>query len=314
MYSDYFGFSEAPFSIAPDPRYLFMSEKHREALAHLLYGVGDQGGFIVLTGEVGTGKTTICRCLLQQIPDNTDVAFIINPRQNTNQLLQSTFAELGLPFQKGANSKDLIDQFNHYLLQVHAKGRNTILIIDEAQNLPKDVLEQLRLLTNLETNEKKLLQLLLIGQPELNDLLNLPELRQLSQRVTARYHLNPLSRHEINQYIDHRLAVAGVRKPLFTKRAVQTIYKFSNGVPRLVNLISDRSLLGVYSENALQVTPKQVRKAVKEVLGNKQSSNGSQLLYWSLLTACVAGLVLIGTTTDWLTTAINQLPLIGSKQ
>jgi len=314
MYSDYFGFSEAPFSIAPDPRYLFMSEKHREALAHLLYGVGDQGGFIVLTGEVGTGKTTICRCLLQQIPENTDVAFIINPRQNINQLLQSTFAELGLPYQKGSNSKELIDQFNHYLLQVHAKGRNTILIIDEAQNLPKEVLEQLRLLTNLETNEKKLLQLLLIGQPELSDLLNLPELRQLSQRVTARYHLNPLSKNEIHQYIDHRLAVAGVKRPLFTHRAVQTIFKFSRGVPRLVNLISDRSLLGVYSENALQVTPKQVRKAVKEVFGSHQQSRGSQLLYWSLLTACIAGLIIAGVTTDWFTTATQGLPFIGSNQ
>lgn len=265
MYQQYFGLSESPFSISPDPRYLFLSDKHREALAHLIYGVGDQGGFVVLTGEVGTGKTTICRCLLQQLPDNADIAFIINPKQSINQLLQSIFNDLGITYEKGNTSKDLIDKLNDYLLDAHARGRNTILIIDEAQNLAVDVLEQLRLLTNLETNEKKLLQLLLLGQPELNDLLLRPELRQLAQRVTARYHLSPLSKHEVTEYIQHRLSVAGCRSEIFPASAIKKIYSLSQGVPRLINLICDRTLLGVYATNSRYATPKIVTKATKEI-------------------------------------------------
>lgn len=265
MYQQYFGLSEAPFSIAPDPRYLFLSDKHREALAHLIYGVGDQGGFVVLTGEVGTGKTTICRCLLQQIPDNADIAFIINPKQSINQLLQSIFSDLSIAYDAGVTSKDLIDQLNHYLLDAHSRGRNTILIIDEAQNLSTEILEQLRLLTNLETNEKKLLQLVLLGQPELNELLGKPELRQLAQRVTARYHLSPLSKAEVTEYIQHRLSVAGCRSELFSSTAIKTIYQLSKGVPRLINLICDRVLLGVYSSNGEQATSAVVRKASKEL-------------------------------------------------
>ncbi|HEB27690.1 MAG TPA: AAA family ATPase [Porticoccus sp.] len=265
MYQQYFGLKEAPFSIAPDPRYLFLSDKHREALAHLIYGVGDQGGFVLLTGEVGTGKTTICRCLLQQVPDNADIAFIINPKQSINQLLQSIFNDLGIHYEKGETSKDLIDHLNRYLLEAHARGRNTILIIDEAQNLSPDVLEQLRLLTNLETNEKKLLQLVLLGQPELNELLSKPELRQLAQRVTARYHLTPLSKAEIIDYIEHRLSIAGCRSELFSAAAVNKIYSLSKGVPRLINLICDRTLLGVYATNNDQATPKIVSNAAKEI-------------------------------------------------
>lgn len=265
MYQQYFGLSSSPFSIAPDPSYLFLSDKHREALAHLIYGVSDQGGFVVLTGEVGTGKTTICRCLLQQIPNNSDIAFIINPKQSVNQLLQSMFNDLSLAFEKGATSKELIDQLNHYLLDAHARGRNTILIIDEAQNLSTDVLEQLRLLTNLETNEKKLLQLLLLGQPELNDLLAKPELRQLSQRVTARYHLAPLSKSEVTEYIEHRLSIASCRSAIFPDAAIQQVYKYSNGIPRVINLICDRCLLGTYATNNSQVSKNIVRNAVKEI-------------------------------------------------
>ncbi len=292
MYSNYFGFTDTPFSIAPDPRYLYMSEQHREALAHLLYGIGDHGGFVLLTGEVGTGKTTVCRCLLQQMPDNTDVAYIINPKQNATQLLQSIFAELGLPYQATASCKDLVDQLNHYLLQAHARGRNTLLLIDEAQNLAVDVLEQLRLLTNLETNEKKLLQLILIGQPELNDKLARPELRQLSQRVTARYHLKALPKSELERYISHRMSVAGVRQPLFSRGAIHTIYRFSAGVPRLVNLICDRALLGVYAENGNQAANQHAKKAAVEVLGQHQPSLGANQWYWlSLLIVLVAVLL-----------------------
>ncbi len=269
MYQQYFGLTESPFSIAPDPRYLYLSDKHREALAHLLYGVGDQGGFVVLTGEVGTGKTTICRCLLQQVPDNAEIAFIINPRQSINQLLQSIFSDLSLPYHKGDTSKDLIDQLNSHLLDAHSRGINTILIIDEAQNLSVDVLEQLRLLTNLETNEKKLLQLVLLGQPELNDLLAKPELRQLAQRVTARYHLAPLSKLEIAEYIEHRLSIAGCRAELFPASSIKTIFQLSEGVPRLINLICDRTLLGIYATNQQRATPAIVKKAAQEIFPGK---------------------------------------------
>ena len=272
MYQQYFGLSEAPFSIAPDPRYLYLSDKHREALAHLIYGVGDQGGFIVLTGEVGTGKTTICRCLLQQIPDNADIAFIINPKQSINQLLQSIFNDLNIDYEKGITSKDLIDKLNQYLLEAHAAGRNTILIIDEAQNLSVDVLEQLRLLTNLETNEKKLLQLVLLGQPELNGLLEKSELRQLAQRVTARFHLSPLSKNEVMDYIEHRLSVAGCRSELFSKSAITKIYRLTKGVPRLINLLCDRALLGVYATNSSQASPKVIANAAKEVFPQRSGN------------------------------------------
>lgn len=267
MYQHYFGLSELPFSIAPDPRYLYLSGRHREALAHLIYGVGDQGGFVLLTGEVGTGKTTICRCLLQQMPDNADVAFIVNPRQNINQLLQSVFSELHIPFELGLSSKDLIDRLNDYLLEAHSNGRNTILIIDEAQNLSFEVLEQLRLLTNLETNDKKLLQLVLLGQPELLELLDSQKLRQLAQRVTARYHLAPLSRKDVDAYIQHRLEIAGSRESLFKPGAIGMIYRLSQGVPRVINLLCDRALLGVYANNKSQVTAGTVVQASREVFG-----------------------------------------------
>src|SRR5690606_27914504 len=271
MYNQYFGFAEAPFSIAPDPRYLFLSEQHREALAHLLYGIGDQGGFVVLTGEVGTGKTTVCRCLLQQLPDNADVAFIVNPKLDSRELLQSICEELGVPLPEGELSiKQLVDGLNELLLSTHARGRNAILIIDEAQNLTVDVLEQLRLLTNLETSERKLLQLILLGQPELNTLLARPDLRQLAQRITARYHLRPLSRDEVALYIEHRLAIAGCRCNWFSPAAVQRIFRYSQGVPRLINLLCDRALLGVYAGNGSVVDVAMVKRAAREVLPKTQ--------------------------------------------
>ncbi|WP_019530139.1 ExeA family protein [Dasania marina] len=265
MYKAYFGLSELPFSIAPDPSYLYMSDKHREALAHLIYGVGDQGGFVVLTGEVGTGKTTVCRSVLQQLPDNANIAFIINPRQSINQLLQSIFSELNIPYREGMTSKAMIDRLNGYLLGAHAQGRNTILIIDEAQNLSVDILEQLRLLTNLETDEKKLLQLVLLGQPELNDILARDDMRQLAQRITARHHLSPLSKAEVAEYIQHRLSVAQCHSEIFSRAAINKIYKFSGGVPRLINLLCDRCMLGVYSNNAAIVDGRVVNKAAKEI-------------------------------------------------
>lgn len=296
MYLDFFGLKELPFSIAPDPRYLYMSERHREALAHLLFGVGGQGGFVVLTGEVGTGKTTICRCFLNQVPANTDVAFVINPKLSARELLASICDELAIQYTDSASIKTLNDAINSYLLEAHANGRHTVLIVDEAQNLRVDVLEQLRLLTNLETSEKKLLQIILLGQPELREMLAKKELRQLAQRITARYHLNALNRIEVGAYLKCRLSVAGRAAPLFDKTAVKQIYKLSGGVPRLINLIADRALLGAYASHSETVEPSHIRQAFLEIQGDtgqKLSSHMRKGLIggaWGLAFAALAGL------------------------
>lgn len=269
MYQNFFGLHEKPFSIAPDPRYLYMTDQHREALAHLLFGIGDEGGFILLTGDIGTGKTTICRSLLNQLPDNADIAFIVNPRLSVNELLQSICDELGVEYTDSSSVKVLVDGLNQFLLEGYASGRNTILIIDEAQNLADEVLEQLRLLTNLETSEKKLLQLILLGQPELNDKLAQDNLRQLAQRVTARFHLQPLSADETTAYIKHRLHIAGFRGELFSRAALKHIHNESRGVPRLVNVICDRSMLGAYTKDSIDIEYPIVLEACKEVLGRE---------------------------------------------
>ena len=268
MYKEYFGLEEMPFSIAPDPRYLYMSEQHREALAHLLYGFNSDGGFVLLTGDVGTGKTTICRCLLEQLPDNTSTAFIINPKLTVEELLAVICDEFGIRYPAGNESiKIFIDYINSYLLEAHVKGNKAVLVIDEAQNLSADVLEQLRLLTNLETNQVKLLQIILLGQPELRDKLSRPELRQLSQRIIARYHLGALSKKEVSAYVTHRLTVAGVKNQLFTASAIDKLYKLSGGVPRLINVLCDRALLGVFAHGKKQVTKSILKKAACEVFG-----------------------------------------------
>lgn len=267
MYLEYFGFSDPPFSIAPDPRFLYLSQRHQEALAHLLYGVHGGGGFVLLTGEVGSGKTTICRCLLEQIPENCDVAYIFNPKLTVEELLSTFCSEIGICYPPGNTSiKVFIDYINSHLLRAHAKGRYTVLIIDEAQNLSAEVLEQMRLLTNLETNQRKLLQIILIGQPELATLLERPELRQLSQRIVARYHLDPLSKKEVGAYVRHRLERSGGKSYLIPERLMGRLYRLSGGVPRIINVLCDRALLGAYVQGKERVDRATLEQAAREVL------------------------------------------------
>ncbi len=285
MYFEHFALKAAPFSIAPDPHYLFMSDRHREALAHLVYGIRSDGGFILLTGEVGTGKTTLCRCLLGQIPENVDTAFVLNPRLTAVELLAAICDEYHISYPESASLKTLVDLLNRYLLDAHARSRRCVLIIDEAQLLSIDVLEQLRLLTNLETSERKLLQIMLLGQPELLEMLARPALRQFSQRITARFHLDGLTFTETKKYIAHRLAVAGSDSRLFTTFAIRRIYALSKGIPRVINLICDRALLGAYARHQSQVDALIVNRAAREVLGQPPGSN--RLIKWFALGSIV---------------------------
>ena len=277
MYAPFFGLSQDPFSIAPDPHYLFMSGRHREALAHLLYGLDGGGGFVVLTGEIGTGKTTVCRCFLEQVPAHCNVAYIVNPRLTATELVQTVCEDFGVVAPGTAAGGETVRHWtgllNQFLLQAHAAGRNCVLIIDEAQQLSAEVLEQLRLLTNLETNERKLLQIVLIGQPELRDMLARPELEQLAQRVIARFHLDALSAEESTQYITHRLAVAGWSGPLpFDRAALRDIHRLARGVPRRINLLCGRALLGAYASGQRVVGRATVARAAREVLGAHPAS------------------------------------------
>lgn len=294
MYNEYFGLDEAPFSISPNPRYLFMSKRHREALAHLIYGINHGGGFVLLTGEVGTGKTTISRCLLQQLPKNTDIAYLLNPYLDAIELLASVCDELGIENVDRSSPKSLSDSLHRFLLENHAKGRNTVLIIDEAQHLQYQVMEQVRLLTNLETDEKKLLQIVFIGQPELNELLAKPELRQLAQRITAKFHIEPLTMQETGSYIRHRLMIAGMpaNQSLFTLNAVRTIHKATKGIPRLINVACDRALLGAYTHNLPKVDTDLARKTTQEIAGKRKPSSVWYRLpqFWL---SCFAGLLVL---------------------
>ena len=302
MYDKYFGLTDKPFSIAPDPRYLFMSEQHREALAHLVYGVGDGGGFVLLTGEVGTGKTTVCRCLLEQIPENTRIAFILNPKLSATELLATVCDELHITYPEMPNLKELNDRLNDFLLRSHGAGLKIVLMIDEAQNLSIEILEQIRLLTNLETNKEKLLQIILIGQPELKDLLAKHELRQLAQRITARYHLSPLSLEESESYILHRLEVSGFNDTLFDKKAIKELYRRTDGVPRLINVLCDRAMLGAYARNRRLIGPKVVKQAASEVMGGDIREVQADTIKpdhtpahnWRLVSLALAAIVIAG--------------------
>jgi general secretion pathway protein A len=307
MYAKFFGLRQEPFSIAPDPRYLYMSERHREALAHLLYGLRGGGGFVLLTGEIGAGKTTVCRCFLEQIPKRCNVAYIFNPKLTVIELLKTVCEEFRIPLDparaRSDTVKEYLDPINEFLLKTHAVGQNNVLIIDEAQNLAPEVLEQLRLLTNLETSERKLLQIILIGQPELREMLARPELEQLAQRVIARYHLKALSESETVQYIRHRLGVAGLSGTVpFDRAARKRIHALSRGVPRRINLLCDRSLLGAYSEGRARVNQETVDKAAAEVFGEVErpsvaTTGFNRKTAYAAAAGLLAGVLLVGLLT-----------------
>jgi len=292
VYSEFFGLNEKPFAITPDPRYLYMSARHTDALAHLLYGISESGGFIQLTGEVGTGKTTLIRSVLEQLPAKADIALILSPQLTTLEFLATIVQELRCPTPAERTVKAHIDVLNTHLMQAHAEGRRVVLIVDEAQTLSPELLEQVRLLTNLETSKQKLLQIILIGQPELRALLDRPEMRQIAQRITGRYHLEPLRKDETRAYVSHRLRVAGTQNDIFTKRAVDALYKHARGIPRLINVIADRALLAAYTRDQRSVDVKLVSAAAAEVFGIRRKAP------WWPVAAAMAGTaaVVLGVT------------------
>src|SRR5277367_4944455 len=296
MYTSFFGLAEKPFAITPDPRYLYLSERHAEALAHLLYGINESGGFIQLTGEVGTGKTTVVRTLLSRVPHHADVAVILNPRVTPVEFLLTICEELGvsIPEADRISVKQVVDALNRRLLSAHAEGRRIIVLVDEAQNLSIEVLEQVRLLTNLETPTHKLLQIILIGQPELRELLDRTEMRQLAQPITGRYHLNPLSREETQGYVRHRLRVAGATEEIFTPPALRELHRVSLGVPRVINVACDRALLGAYTQEERKITPALVRRAAGEVYGRHFAPRWLGWLAGSLGLLALAGTIIVG--------------------
>jgi general secretion pathway protein A len=293
MYTSFFGLQEKPFAITPDPRYLYLSERHAEALAHLLYGINEAGGFIQLTGEVGTGKTTVIRSLLEQLPGHADVALILNPRVTPAEFLLTICEELHIhvPESGRGSTKTLMDLIGRQLLDTHARGRRVVLIVDEAQNLSTETLEQVRLLTNLETATTKLLQIILIGQPELRALLDQPDLRQLAQRITGRYHLNPLSAEETAGYVKHRMRVAGATAEVFTPSALREIHRLSGGIPRVINVICDRALLGAFTQEDHRAGAALIRQAASEVYGRPVPA---PWLKWTTSAAVAAAIALVG--------------------
>jgi general secretion pathway protein A len=296
MYTSFFGLAEKPFAITPDPRYLYLSERHAEALAHLLYGINESGGFIQLTGEVGTGKTTVVRTLLSRVPHHADVAVILNPRVTPVEFLLTICEELGVGVADADRDsvKQMVDALNRRLLNAHAEGRRIIVLVDEAQNLSIDVLEQVRLLTNLETPTQKLLQIILIGQPELRELLDRTDLRQLAQRITGRYHLKPLSREETKGYVRHRLRVAGATEEIFTPGALVELHRLSLGIPRVINVACDRALLGAYTQETKKITASLVRQAAGEVYGRRFFPIWLGWVVGSLGVVAVAGTLFLG--------------------
>ena len=298
MYTEFFGLNEKPFAITPDPRYLYMSVRHADALAHLIYGISESGGFIQLTGEVGTGKTTLIRSLLEQLPAKAEIALILNPQLSRLEFLQVICQELRIPAAADDSVRARVDALNGYLLRAYAEARRIVLIVDEAQALTPELLEQIRLLTNLETPKKKLLQIILIGQPELRDLLARPEMRQVAQRITGRYHLEPLSKEDTALYVNHRMKVAGAQRDVFTPPAIRLLYRRSRGIPRLINVVADRALLAGYTRDQRVVDRALVVSAAAEVFGAHRT-----IRRWWPAAAIAAGLAafVLATTNLWRT-------------
>lgn len=304
MYNKYFGFRENPFSIAPDPRYLYLSEMHQDGLAHLHYGLSDEGCITLLTGEVGTGKTTLCRFFLEQLEPTAKVALIINPGLSASELLAAVCDEFQVALKNESNTtKQHLDTLNQFLLQTHSENSQALLVIDEAQNLDKEALEMVRLLTNLETDRQKLLKIILLGQSELSAVLTSPDLTQVSQRITARYHLKGLELNETARYVRHRLNVAGGgQAQFFSNKAVKRIHQITGGIPRLINSLCDRSLIGAYSEEKKKADETIVKRAARELFGFDHASKTIEIPISSLAIAALAILVIVftwaGSTSD----------------
>ena len=282
MYTDYYGLHEKPFALSPDPRFLFLSLSHREALAHVLYGIEQGEGFIAVTGEVGTGKTTLCRTLIERLGSKTEVAFIFNPTLSGEELLRAISVEYGLPEAKRTRA-ELNDQLNRFLLTMKSKGRRVVLVVDEAQNISMETLEEVRLLSNLETSTSKLIQIVLFGQPELDEKLDSRNLRQLRQRISVRWRLSPLSDGEAREYIRHRVRIAaGADRDLFTRGALREIRRRASGVPRLLNLLADRSLLAGYADRAEKIERGHVDKAAREILSTWRNRRSGSVRRWRI--------------------------------
>jgi general secretion pathway protein A len=307
VYTEFFGLNEKPFAITPDPRYLYMSARHTDALAHLLYGISESGGFIQLTGEVGTGKTTLIRSVLEQLPEKADIALILSPQLTTVEFLATIVQELHCPPPTERTVKAYIDVLNAHLMQAHSEGRRVVLIVDEAQTLSPELLEQVRLLTNLETSKQKLLQIILIGQPELRELLDRPEMRQIAQRITGRYHLEPLRKDDTRAYVSHRLRVAGAQSDIFTKRAIDALYKHARGIPRLINVIADRALLAGYTKDQRSVDVKLVAAAADEVFGVRRKAT-----WWPIATT-TAGVLAVAFGVTNLRNTPNAVEPVGEQ-
>lgn len=281
MYLEFYGLKGKPFSLTPDPQFLFLSESHRTAIESLLYGIEQREGFIVITGDIGTGKTTICRAVLEKMDKHVKTAVIFNSLQTERQLLESILRDLGFP-SKGKAKKELIDELNEFLLDQLSRSANVAILIDEAQNLSIPVLEQIRMLSNLETEKEKMLQIVLVGQLELDQKLNTPQLEQLNQRIAIRHQLTALTLIEMGSYINQRLMVAGGQgNIIFSKSALKEIYRFSRGIPRLINLICDRSLLGGFVEQSYHINEKIVKRARRSLLGIEENAIPSPI--WTLL-------------------------------
>jgi len=304
MYESFYAFSESPFGMTPNPHFLFPSKKHEEALAHLVYGITQRKGFVAVTGEVGAGKTTLCRALLERLPENHASALILNPAFSATELLRDIVRDFGLPGKK-KTKRGLIEELNQFLLASFAQGRNAVVVIDECQDLESSVLEQIRLISNLETETTKLIQIVLVGQPELKLKLSQPELRQLEQRITVRYHLEALTEEETKEYIAHRLRIAGPNhKANFTKSSASKIHAYSRGIPRLINVLCDRTLLAGFVDGSLTLKPEHVAKAASEVRWELPSSRPlprpGKSMPWIHVAGMAAALLLVGGTSGLL--------------